>query len=100
MVQQEYPNMLSASEVQEQLRDSLFHGFQKQLCNVMHYLYDDPRVMFPKLVTAACKAKSEQEDRLGESVWVRLAQSEGKDELMSLKEQIAKLCVAIRQPPQ
>ena len=62
MVQQEYLTMLSANEVQEHLRDHLFHGLHKQLHDSMCYLYDDMMVTYPQLVTAACKAESGQED--------------------------------------
>ena len=55
--------MLSVGEVKMQFRDHLFHGIQKQLCNSMCYLYDDPRVMYHQLMTVACKDESEQEDR-------------------------------------
>ena len=51
-VQQEYPIMLSVSEVQKHLRDHLFHGLCKQLCNSMCYLYDEMRIMYPQLMTA------------------------------------------------
>ena len=44
------------------LRDCLFHGLYKQLCNSMCYLYDDMRIMYPQLMTAAHKVESEQED--------------------------------------
>ena len=60
-VQHEYVTMLSASEVQQHLRDHLFHGFHKQLCNSMHYLYNDMRITYPQLVTVAQKAESQQE---------------------------------------
>ena len=86
VVQQEYPNILSTGEVPRHLRD-IFHGLHKQL-HSMCYLYDDLRVMYPQLMTVAHNAKYEQEDRPGQGVQVRLAQSEGKDDIMSLKEQI------------
>ena len=60
---------------------------------------DDLSVMYPQLVTAAWKAESEQEDTLGEGVWVKSAQSEGKDEITNLKEQIMQLWVVIQRPP-
>ena len=66
----------------------------------MLYLYDDPEAMYPQLMTAACKAESKQEERLGDGVWVRLMQSEGKDKTVSLKEQIMQLQVVIQRPPQ
>ena len=52
--------MLSVREVQQHLRDCLFHGLHKQLHDSMHYLYDDTRIMYPQLVTAAHKAESEK----------------------------------------
>ena len=54
--------ILRANNVQKHLRDFLFHGLCKQLCNSMHYLYDDTRIMYPQLMIAACNTKSEQED--------------------------------------
>ena len=45
--------MLNISEVQKLLRDHFFHGLFKQLCDSMHYLYDDTGITCPQLVTAA-----------------------------------------------
>ena len=59
------------------------------MCDSMHYLYNDTGLMYPQLVTAACKAESEQEDQLSEGVQVRSAWSEGKDGIVNLREQIA-----------
>ena len=85
--------MLGASKVQQHLR--LFHGLHKQLWDSMCYLYDDMRIMYPQLMTAAQKAESEQEDHAGEDVHARSIQAEGKDEIMRLSEQIAQLQVAV-----
>ena len=60
--QQEYLNMLSAGKVQKDLRDSASHGLHKQLCDSLHYLYDDSRLMHPQPMVVASKAESEQED--------------------------------------
>ena len=62
VVQQQYSTMLSMSEVQNHLRDHLFHGLHRQLHNSIQYLYDDMRILYPQLMTAACMTKSEQED--------------------------------------
>ena len=43
------------------------------------------RKIYPEFMTAAHKAESEQEDRPGEGVQVRSAQSEGKDSIVSLR---------------
>ena len=61
-VWQGYLMMLSASEVQQLLRDQHFHGLHKQLHNSMCYLYDDKWITYPQLMTAAQNAESEQED--------------------------------------
>ena len=65
--------------------------FCKQLHDSMCYLYDDPRKMYPQLMTAAHKAESEQEDRPREVLQVRLAQTERRDDILSLREEIAQL---------
>ena len=84
--------MLSTNEVQQHLRDRLFHGLPKQLRDLMHYLYDDARIMYHQLLTAAQKAESEQEDHTGEGIWVRLTQAEGKDDITKLSKQIMHKC--------
>ena len=53
VVQQEYPAMLSMSKFQRQQRDHLFHNFHMHFCNSMCYLYDDPRILYPQLITAS-----------------------------------------------
>ena len=94
-----YPNMVSMGKVQKHLWDKLSHGLQKQVCDLMCYLCDSLKVMYPQFMTPAQKAESKQEDRPGEGVWVRLAQSKWKDEIMSLKEQIVQLQVVIQRTP-
>ena len=64
----------------------------------MCYLYDDVRIMYPQIMTAAHKAESEQEDSPREGVQVRLAQSEGKYSIMSMRKQIAQLLVVVQRP--
>ena len=44
----------------------------------MYYLYDDMRITYPQLMTAAQKAESQQEDQSGEGVNVRSTQVEGE----------------------
>ena len=70
-IQQEYLMMLSAGEVQQHLRDNLFHGLHKHLHDSMQYLYDDMRIIYPQLVKASQKADSEHEDQPGEGIQVR-----------------------------
>ena len=45
----------------------------------MHYLYDNPRVMYPQLMTTVQKSEFEKEESAVEGYCIRLVQSEGKD---------------------
>ena len=69
--QWEHPHMLSTEGVQKHLRDQLFHGLEKQLWDLMWYLYDSLRVMYPEPMTAAHKAEYKYEDRSGKGASVR-----------------------------
>ena len=51
-----------ATEVQQHLRDCLFHRLCKQMHDPICYLYDDRSITYPQLMTAAQKAEWEQED--------------------------------------
>ena len=62
VVQQEYPTMLSMGKVQKYLRDHLFHGLHKQLHDSMCYLYDDLRIMYFPLMTAAIRLSLSRTD--------------------------------------
>ena len=90
--------MLNVTEVQKHLRDCLFHGLHKQLCDSMHCLYKDMRITYPQLMMAAQKAESEQEDQLREGVCARLSQSEGKENITRLSKKIGQLIVVIQKP--
>ena len=76
-IQQKYLTMLSASEVQQDLRDWPVHGLHKQLHNPLCYLHDDIGITYPDLMTAAQKPESEQEDQPGEGICVRSTQVDG-----------------------
>ena len=55
-------------------------------------------MMYPQLMTAAHKAESEQEDQPREGFQVGSAQLEGKDSIVSLREQITQLQVVVQGP--
>ena len=82
----------------ETWEDCVFHGLQKQLRDLMWYLDDDLRVIYPKLMTAANKAESEYEDRLKEGSRVKSVQAEGENEIITLTEKIIHLQVVIQKP--
>ena len=99
MAQQEYPTRSITNEVQQQLRDRLFHGLHKQLRDLMCYLYDDDaRITYPQLVTAAQKAESVHKDHTGESIMGRSIQAEGKDDIVKLSRQIVQLQLRWQKP--
>ena len=98
VVWQEYVTMLSAWEMQQHLRDYLFHGLCKQLCDSMCYLYVDMRITYPELITAVWKAKLEQKDWPGEGVCARSTWVEGKYDIVRLSEQITQLQVVVQKP--
>ena len=52
-VQQEHLTILSVCKLQQQLKDHRFHKLCKQLHDVMCYLYNDMRITYPQLLTAA-----------------------------------------------
>ena len=64
----------------------------------MHYLYDDTRITYSQLVTAAQKAESEHEDCTGEGIHMRSIQAEGKGDIVKLSEQIVQLQVVVQKP--
>ena len=57
----------------------------------MQYFHIALCVMYHQLVTAACKAESEIEDRPRERAWIRSVKAEGGDKIATLKEQITQL---------
>ena len=67
--------MMSASEVLKHLRDHLFHGLPKQLCDSMHYLDDDTRIVQPQLVTV-------EPIRLSQSKRTELRRESEQDQLI------------------
>ena len=59
-----------------------------QLYDSLCYLYDDMRITYPQLMTAAQNAELEREDQPGEGIHARSTQAEGKDDIIRLSEQI------------
>ena len=61
-------------------------------------MYDDPRVIYPQLMTAAHRAESKYEDRPGIGIQVRSMQAVGGDKIITLKTQITQLLVEMQMP--
>ena len=64
----------------------------------MLYLYDDARITYLHMGTAAQKAESEHEDHTGEGICMRSIQAEGKDNIATMSEQIAQLWLVVQKP--
>ena len=88
----------STNEVKQHLRDQLFHGLQKQFWDSMHYLYDDAKITYLQLISAAQKPESEQEDHKGEGIHVISIQVEGKGDIVILSKQFVQLWLAVQKP--
>ena len=63
----------------EAFKGSFFQGLWKLLWDLKQYLYDDLRIMYPELMTAAHKVESENKDRPEKGTQVRFTQAEGGD---------------------
>ena len=59
-----------------------------------------PNMLSTGKVQKHLRSSLHHEYRPGDGVWVTSVQSQGKDEIMSLKQQIMQLQVAIQRPPQ
>ena len=49
-------------EAQQHLKDCLFHGVHKYICNSVEYLYNVPGASYSKLMVAAWKVESKNEE--------------------------------------
>ena len=49
-------------EVQQHLKDCLFHGVLEHIRDSIHYLYSNPNTTYSQLMVAACKAESKNEE--------------------------------------
>ena len=54
--------MMMAVEVQQHLKDHLYHGVPKHICDSVQYLYSAPDTFYSQLMVAARKAESENEE--------------------------------------
>ena len=66
------PGRITDWEVQQHLKDHLFHGIWKHIRDSICYLYSNPNTMYSQLMVAACKAETENEEAQ-DKVWARSA---------------------------
>ena len=53
------PDRMMDLEVQQHLKDHLFHGVHKHIYDSIQYLYSAPRTSYSQLMVTTCKAESE-----------------------------------------
>ena len=89
------PERITDWEVQQHIKDHLFHGVHKCIRDSICYLYSNPRTMYSQLTVTAHKAESENEEAQ-DKVWARSAvTTEPVDGTAELKNQIARLMAAL-----
>ena len=78
-------------EVQQHLKDCLFHGVWMHIRDSIRFLYSTPRTSQSQLMVATCKAESENEE-IWDNVRARTAMtSHSREGTTELGQQIAKL---------
>ena len=56
------PGRMMDLEVQQHLKDCLFHGVWKHICHSVRYLHSTPGTSYSQLMVTDCKAESENEE--------------------------------------
>ena len=56
------PRRIMDQEVQQYLKDCLFHEAQKHIRDSIYFLYRNPDTMYSQLMVIACKAESKNEE--------------------------------------
>ena len=82
-------------EVQQHLKDCLFHWVQKCIRDSICYLYSNPKTTYSQLMVAAHKAETKNEEAQ-DKVWARSAViTEPVEGASELGNQIARLMAAL-----
>ena len=89
------PGRITDWEVQQHLKDCLFHGVCKHIRDLIRYLYSNPGTTYSQLMIAAHKAESENKET-HDKVRARSAMpTEPVEGTMELRHQIAKLMATL-----
>ena len=87
-------------EVQQHLKDCLFHGVCKHICDSVWYLYSTPGTSYSQMMVAVQKVESENEETQ-EKVRARATVTTDLEEGMTdLGQQTAKLVATLTQTKQ
>ena len=89
------PGRITDWEVQQHLKDHLFHGVCKHIRDSVCYLYSNPGTIYSQLMVAAFKVESKNEEAQ-DKVWARSAvTTKPVDGANELGNQIASLMAAL-----
>ena len=89
------PRRMMDLEIQQHLKDCLFHGVQRHICNSIQYLYSTHRTSYSPLMVTTCKAESENEE-IWDKVRATAVVATGLGEWMAeLGQQISRLMAAL-----
>ena len=89
------PGRMIDLEVQQHLKDCLFHRLCKHICDSFWYLYSTPRTSYPQVMVTTCKLESKNEEIL-DKVRVRAVVTiEPGEGMAELGLQIAKLMAVL-----
>ena len=89
------PGRMIDLEVQQYLKDCLFHRVWKHIHDSVRYLYSTPRTYYSQLMVTAHKAESENEE-IQDKVRARAkVATDWKEGAAELRQQIARLMAAL-----
>ena len=89
------PRRMAELEVQQHLKDCLFHGVHKHISDSVRYLYSTSGASYSHLMVTTHKAESENEE-IWDKVMARVAMTTDSGEgTTELSQQIAKLMAAL-----
>ena len=89
------PSRMMDLEVQQHLKDCLFHGVCKHISDSIWYLYGTPRTTYSQLMVTTHKAESENEEIWDKVRAMAVVTTNLGEEMAELREQIAKLMATL-----
>ena len=59
VIKQQHPHAITEEKGIKHLKDQLFHGLKHNICNALHYMYDNPDSQYSQLPMVARKTETE-----------------------------------------
>ena len=90
-IQLQCPRRMTDLEVQQHLKDCLFHGVHKNICDSVQYLYSTPGTSYSQLMVATWKVESKNEETQEEVRARAVMTTDPREGMAELDQWIAKL---------